>query len=138
MTYAARFDNCSYDPRMAVHKQVRQCRGPASDRHPRRRAKHFAPPLALWLNRSYYPRLFRGGPAAIAARARAALPRTGFADMLDTLRRGANNWLSKFILGLIMLSFVAFGITTRLPGMGGSDDAMEIGGSRLSVQDFDR
>eukprot|EP01037_Dinobryon_pediforme_P024931 gene24931-26901_t len=58
--------------------------------------------------------------------------------MLDTLRRGANNWLSKFILGLIMLSFVAFGITTRLPGMGGSDDAMEIGGSRLSVQDFDR
>jgi len=58
--------------------------------------------------------------------------------MLDVLRRGANSWLSKLVLGLIIASFVAFGITTRLTGGAGVDDALSVGSTRVSAIDLDQ
>jgi peptidyl-prolyl cis-trans isomerase D len=57
--------------------------------------------------------------------------------MLDVLRRGASSWLSKLVLSLIILSFVAFGITTRLTGFSATDDALEVGSTKLSAADLD-
>lgn len=57
--------------------------------------------------------------------------------MLDVLRRGASSWLSKLILSLIILSFVAFGVTTRLTGFSATEDALEVGSTRISATDLD-
>jgi peptidyl-prolyl cis-trans isomerase D len=57
--------------------------------------------------------------------------------MLDVLRRGASGWLSKLILGLIIASFVAFGITTRTTGFSSTEDAVEVGSTKLSAIDLD-
>ncbi len=64
--------------------------------------------------------------------------KVGSVYMLDVLRRGANSWLSKFVLGLIILSFVAFGVTTRLTGFSTEEDAIEVGSTRLSAVELDQ
>ena len=53
--------------------------------------------------------------------------------MLDVMRRGANSWLSKLILGLIIASFVAFGVTSRLTGFNGAENALEVGSTAVSA-----
>jgi peptidyl-prolyl cis-trans isomerase D len=58
--------------------------------------------------------------------------------MLDTLRRGASGWLSKIVLGLIIASFIAFGITTRLTGFSTTEDALEVGSTKLSAAELDQ
>ncbi|MDR3376875.1 MAG: SurA N-terminal domain-containing protein [Ancalomicrobiaceae bacterium] len=57
--------------------------------------------------------------------------------MLDVLRRGAHSWASKFVLGLIILSFVAFGITTKLTSGSGADSAIVIGSTEVSAGELD-
>jgi peptidyl-prolyl cis-trans isomerase D len=58
--------------------------------------------------------------------------------MLDILRRGASGWFSKLLLGLIILSFVAFGVTSRLTGFSSTDDAIEVGDTKVSATDLDQ
>ena len=51
--------------------------------------------------------------------------------MLQSMRQGAQSAAAKIIIGLIVLSFAAFGLETLLPGGSGSSIA-EVNGEEIS------
>ena len=51
--------------------------------------------------------------------------------MLQSMRQGAQSTAAKIIIGLIVLSFAAFGLETLLPGGSGSSVA-EVNGEEIS------
>ena len=55
--------------------------------------------------------------------------------MLDTLRRGANTYVAKLLLGLLTLSFVGWGVGSRL-GSIHSDTLATVGGTKISLGEF--
>ncbi len=57
--------------------------------------------------------------------------------MLDAMRQAATGWVSKVLLGLLALSFVAWGITGRQAGNTGGQVA-QVGDVPISTQSFSR
>lgn len=55
--------------------------------------------------------------------------------MLDTLRKGAGSLPAKILLGLLTLSFIGWGVGSRL-GASHSDTLATVGGTKVSVGDF--
>ena len=59
--------------------------------------------------------------------------------MLESLRQGANGWLAKLLMGLLVLSFVGWGILTRqATGDGGSQTLVQIGGQNITTSEYRR
>ena len=56
--------------------------------------------------------------------------------MLDVLRRGASTWVSKLLLGLLIVSFGIWGIADVFRGFG-SNTIVSVGGHEITAQDFD-
>ncbi|WP_029057111.1 peptidylprolyl isomerase [Stappia stellulata] len=56
--------------------------------------------------------------------------------MLDTLRAGAKSWISKLLIGLLVISFAIWGISGDLLNVGG-DRVASVGDQKVSVEDFD-
>ncbi|WP_237154662.1 SurA N-terminal domain-containing protein [Oryzibacter oryziterrae] len=57
--------------------------------------------------------------------------------MLDTLRRGANTLVAKILLGLLTLSFIGWGVGSRL-GNVHSDTIATVGGTSITLGEFQR
>ena len=57
--------------------------------------------------------------------------------MLDVLRRGASTWISKLLLGLLIVSFGIWGIADVFRGFG-SSVAFKIGSTEIGVAQFDQ
>ena len=57
--------------------------------------------------------------------------------MLEVFRNAAKSWVAKVLLGLLILSFAAWGITDVFTG-GGSQDLAEVGKQRISGDDYTR
>lgn len=57
--------------------------------------------------------------------------------MLDTMRRGANTFAAKLLLGLLTLSFIGWGVGSRL-GASHSDTIAAVGGTKVSLGEFQR
>lgn len=55
--------------------------------------------------------------------------------MLESLRQGANSWLAKLLMGLLVLSFVSFGVRYLDSGTGAHPLA-EIGGQRVTTEQY--
>jgi peptidyl-prolyl cis-trans isomerase D len=55
--------------------------------------------------------------------------------MLDTMRRGANTFVAKFLLGLLTLSFIGWGVGSRLGNLH-SDTLATVGGTKISLGEF--
>jgi peptidyl-prolyl cis-trans isomerase D len=58
--------------------------------------------------------------------------------MLDSLRKSANSWLAKLLLGLVALSFVAWGVERRSTGLGGQPYVATVGSTPITDQEFVR
>lgn len=58
--------------------------------------------------------------------------------MLESLRHGANTWIAKLLLGLLVLSFVGWGIFTRQLGdlNGGTRTLIQVGGQNVTAQQY--
>lgn len=56
--------------------------------------------------------------------------------MLDTLRAGAKSWISKLLIGLLVISFAIWGISGDLLNIGG-DQVATVGDRKISIVDFD-
>ena len=56
--------------------------------------------------------------------------------MLDVLRRGASTWISKLLLGLLIVSFGIWGIADVFRGFG-SNVAFEVGSTEIGIAQFD-
>ena len=56
--------------------------------------------------------------------------------MLDVLRRGASTWISKLLLGLLIVSFGIWGIADVFRGFG-SNVAFKIGSTEIGIAEFD-
>lgn len=56
--------------------------------------------------------------------------------MLDVLRRGASTWVSKLLLGLLIVSFAVWGIADVFRGFG-SNTIVSVGSRDITAQDFD-
>ncbi|MDR0253475.1 MAG: SurA N-terminal domain-containing protein, partial [Brucellaceae bacterium] len=56
--------------------------------------------------------------------------------MLDSLRTASKSWISKFFLGLLVLSFAAWGIADVFREGFGSNAVLEAGGSSVSPTEF--
>jgi peptidyl-prolyl cis-trans isomerase D len=56
--------------------------------------------------------------------------------MLDTLRSGAKSWISKLLIGLLVISFAIWGISGDLLNVGG-DQVATVGDRKISIVDFD-
>lgn len=57
--------------------------------------------------------------------------------MLDVLRRGASTWISKLLLGLLIVSFGVWGIADVFRGFG-SNTAFHVGEREIGVVELDR
>lgn len=57
--------------------------------------------------------------------------------MLNQLRRGAGNWLAKILMGLLVVSFVIWGVADAFRGMGMSTVAT-VGGTEVPLTRFQR
>jgi peptidyl-prolyl cis-trans isomerase D len=57
--------------------------------------------------------------------------------MLDTLRAGAKSWISKLLIGLLVISFAIWGISGDLLNVGG-DQVATVGDRKISIVEFDR
>jgi len=57
--------------------------------------------------------------------------------MLDAMRQAASGWVAKVLLGLLALSFVAWGVSGRTVGYGTTDVA-KVGNEPVTIQDFNR
>jgi peptidyl-prolyl cis-trans isomerase D len=55
--------------------------------------------------------------------------------MLDTLRRGAGNWLAKGLLFLLVIAFAAWGIADVFRGYGAGSIA-KVGGTEIGIEQF--
>lgn len=55
--------------------------------------------------------------------------------MLDTMRRGANTFVAKLLLGLLTLSFIGWGVGSRLGSLH-SDTIATVGGTKISLGEF--
>ncbi|MCA1241887.1 SurA N-terminal domain-containing protein [Stappia stellulata] len=56
--------------------------------------------------------------------------------MLDTLRAGAKSWISKLLIGLLVISFAIWGISGDLLNVGG-DRVASVGDQKVSIEAFD-
>lgn len=56
--------------------------------------------------------------------------------MLDTLRKGANSWVAKLLLGLVALSFISWGAQRRSVNLGGAPYLASVGGTEITDQQF--
>ncbi|SDU11321.1 peptidylprolyl isomerase [Stappia sp. ES.058] len=56
--------------------------------------------------------------------------------MLDTLRAGAKSWISKLLIGLLVISFAIWGISGDLLNVGG-DRVATVGDEKVSLEAFD-
>ena len=56
--------------------------------------------------------------------------------MLDTLRAGAKSWISKLLIGLLVISFAIWGISGDLLNVGG-DRVATVGDQKVSIEAFD-
>ena len=56
--------------------------------------------------------------------------------MLDVMRRGASTWISKLLLGLLIVSFGIWGIADVFRGFG-SNVAFKVGSTEIGVGEFD-
>src|SRR5690606_10148090 len=63
-------------------------------------------------------------------------PETTEPAMLDTLRSGAKSWISKLLIGLLVISFAIWGISGDLLNVGG-DQVATVGDRKISIVDFD-
>ena len=57
--------------------------------------------------------------------------------MLDVLRRGASTWISKLLLGLLIVSFGVWGIADVFRGFG-SNTAYHVGSHEIGVMELDQ
>ena len=57
--------------------------------------------------------------------------------MLDTLRQGAQSWVSKLLMGILVISFGIWGIAGSVQGYGTSTVAT-VGGESVTVPEFAR
>lgn len=57
--------------------------------------------------------------------------------MLDVLRRGASTWISKLLLGLLIVSFGIWGIADVFRGFG-SNVAFKVGSTEIGMAQFDQ
>jgi peptidyl-prolyl cis-trans isomerase D len=57
--------------------------------------------------------------------------------MLDVLRRGASTWISKLLLGLLIVSFGIWGIADVFRGFG-SNVAFKVGSTEIGIGQFDQ
>ena len=55
--------------------------------------------------------------------------------MLDTLRRGTGSWLVKILLGLLVLSFAAWGIGDVFSG-GGDTSVATVGETKITPNEY--
>lgn len=55
--------------------------------------------------------------------------------MLDTLRRGAGNWLAKGLLGLLVIAFAAWGVADVFRGYGAGSIA-KVGSTEIGIEQF--
>ncbi len=58
--------------------------------------------------------------------------------MLDALRKGAGTWVAKIFIALLVLSFGVWGVADVLRNGFGQNVAAKVGGTEISLQDFDR
>ncbi|MFD1197117.1 peptidyl-prolyl cis-trans isomerase [Brucella gallinifaecis] len=56
--------------------------------------------------------------------------------MLDSMRDAARSWVAKLLLGLLVLSFAAWGITDAFQGEMEVDSAISAGSSKVSTSDY--
>ena len=57
--------------------------------------------------------------------------------MLDSMRQAATGWVAKVLLGLLALSFVAWGVADRVPGYG-SGEVAQVGNVKITGLEFSR
>ena len=57
--------------------------------------------------------------------------------MLEVIRKHAQGWPAKIILGVIVLLFALFGIDTYLRQVGSNVSVVKVGGSTVTMQEFD-
>ena len=55
--------------------------------------------------------------------------------MLDTLRRGAGNWLAKGLLGLLVIAFAVWGVADVFRGYGAGSIA-KVGSTEIGLEQF--
>jgi len=58
--------------------------------------------------------------------------------MLDALRKGAGTWVAKIFIALLVLSFGVWGVADMLKNGFGQNVAARVGGTEISLTDFDR
>ena len=60
--------------------------------------------------------------------------------MLELLRKGASGWIAKILMGLLVLSFVGWGIFTRQAGDfgGGNKTLIQVGGQNITADQYQR
>ena len=57
--------------------------------------------------------------------------------MLEMIRKGANSWAAKILLGLVALSFVYWGAERR-SGPSGASSLATVGGTAITQTEFQR
>ena len=58
--------------------------------------------------------------------------------MLDSMRKAANSWLAKLLLGLVALSFVSWGAQRKSISFGGTPSLASVGGKDITDAAFSR
>ena len=59
--------------------------------------------------------------------------------MLEILRQGATGWVAKILMGLLVLSFVGWGVITRqATGVSGGSTLLTVGGQNVTTQQYQR
>ena len=58
--------------------------------------------------------------------------------MLDSMRKAANSWLAKLLLGLVALSFISWGAQRRSVGFGGVPSLAKVGSTEITDTAFSR
>ena len=58
--------------------------------------------------------------------------------MLDALRKGAGTWVAKIFIALLVMSFAVWGVADVLKNGFGQNVAAKVGGTEISLTDFDR
>jgi peptidyl-prolyl cis-trans isomerase D len=55
--------------------------------------------------------------------------------MLDTLRQGANSWLAKLLMGLLVVSFMIWGVRYNQDG-GGTSTVVQVAGQNVTAEQY--